>query len=525
MSPKGTKRPPPPPPLPDDEPPLLNGWEKHLDNSSGKQYYYHTATRVASWNRPTPSIFFDGLPALGPISETHLTSKPSVPTDEQHKPANITVKKFSLLSNWVETLPPTSNVWNFFQADKGHLGGYSNEDGVNFYVKLVIADILRYMGVEGEVRIREEVEIMRNRPDFMLILLNGHPIGTIEGKQPGLRAMAHPNILGEVYDQLVHLRSIFRVDHPFAILTCYEEWRICWLKDNQRCDLTDLPAHCPPRTPMKTTEESKVRERNSPPLPQTPSRQLGVGKLQKDSENDSDVIQGFDDDDNREFCATRVINCQDGMLPKILVSVVRKMMITQRLYTNPTVLRYANAITSAWKRAPDRATLNFDLFISKSVKNFFLWEDLGTGADGRAFLVSGGTKGAVGVLKFFHKDTEQRASHEELMWKSIYSHLVPVSSLRVVQVMGATALLMPWFQCPERTEQELEAVKLTLKNDFQRKGFRHDDVAWRNVGIYEQDGETKAVVFDMQRVVASKEDEEDEDWIAEAIEALSSRLR
>jgi hypothetical protein len=35
------------------------------------------------------------------------------------------------------------------------------------------------------------------------------------------------------------------------------------------------------------------------------------------------------------------------------------------------------------------------------VKNFYLWEDLGHGADGRAFLVSGGTRGAVGVLKFF----------------------------------------------------------------------------------------------------------------------------
>jgi len=39
--------------------------------------------------------------------------------------------------------------------------------------------------------------------------------------------------------------------------------------------------------------------------------------------------------------------------------------------------------------------------IAGAVKNFFLLEDLGHGADGRAFLVSGGTKRAVGVLKFF----------------------------------------------------------------------------------------------------------------------------
>ena len=387
-------------------------------------------------------------------------------------------------------------------------------------------DVLRYMGVEGEVRIREEVEIMRNRPDFMLILVNGHPIGTIEGKQPGLRAMTHPNILGEVYDQLVHLRSIFRVDHPFAILTSYEEWRICWLNDNERYELTELPVHGPPHTPVKTktTGESKSceKDKDSPALPQTPSRQQGVGKLQKDNENDSDVSQNFDDDDNREFCATEVINWQDGTLPKILVSVIQKMMISQLLDTNPTVLRLANATTSAWKKAPDRSTLNFDLFISKSVKNFFLWEDLGTGADGRAFLVSGGTKGAVGVLKFFHKDAERKALYEERMWKTIYSHLAPVSSPRIVQVMGATALLMPWFQCPGRTEQELEAVKLTLTNDFQKKGLRHDDVAWRNVGIYQSEhGQIKAVVFDMQQVV---ENHQEEDWVESAVLSLSRKL-
>ena len=71
------------------------------------------------------------------------------------------------------------------------------------------------------------------------------------------------------------------------------------------------------------------------------------------------------------------------MLPKILVSVIQKMMISRQLHTDPTVLRYANATTSAWKQAPDRNALNFDLFISTAVRNFFFWEDLGTGADGR----------------------------------------------------------------------------------------------------------------------------------------------
>ena len=80
---------------------------------------------------------------------------------------------------------------------------------MNKFVESVIVDILEALDIRWKVEIRAEVEVMRNRPDFMLILVNGHPIGTIEGKQPGKEAMGHPNILGEVYDQLMHLHSIF----------------------------------------------------------------------------------------------------------------------------------------------------------------------------------------------------------------------------------------------------------------------------------------------------------------------------
>ena len=80
-------------------------------------------------------------------------------------------------------------------AETGTLGGYSSEAGVNSHVQKVIVDILEALDIRGKVTIRAEVEVMRNRPDFMLILVNGHPIGTIEGKQPGKEAMEHPNIL------------------------------------------------------------------------------------------------------------------------------------------------------------------------------------------------------------------------------------------------------------------------------------------------------------------------------------------
>jgi hypothetical protein len=163
-------------------------------------------------------IFSDGLPELGPLSETtKFTSNPSVPNEEQHATASLQIATFSILSDLEELPCPKTNIWNHVISETGTLGGYSSEADVNSHVKRVIEDILEALGIRGNVTIRAEVEVMRNRPDFMLILFNGLPIGTIKCKQPGKDAMEHPNILGEVYDQLMHLHSIFRVNTPFAM--------------------------------------------------------------------------------------------------------------------------------------------------------------------------------------------------------------------------------------------------------------------------------------------------------------------
>ena len=404
-------------------------------------------------------------------------------------------------------------------------------------MKKVIVDILESLGIRENVTVREEVEIMRNRPDFMLILVNGHPIGTIEGKQPGKDAMEHPNILGEVYDQLLHLRSIFRVNTPFAILTCYNQWRICWLNDQDSCELAGMGIISKPvayATPVKRKQNSEdalegmsiENKTDSPPLPETPSRAQGCAPLpvvddSKPPPKDEEVDK---DDFPRTFCGTESIQWNNRDLTWVLASVVRKMMLARQEGT-PTVLRLANEATSAWKRAPAFDSLRFDLCISAAVNNFFVWEDLGTGADGRAFLVSGGSKNAVGVLKFFFTDAERKARHEMEMWTAVYSHLAPVKkTVRTLQVMGSTALLMPWFQAPARTKSELDAINVTLRNDYVAKGVRHNDVAWRNVGIYhESDCQIRAVVFDMQRVQRVTQDPQD-DWVTPAVDSLSKKL-
>jgi hypothetical protein len=481
-------------------------------------------------------IFTHGLPPMGPLSDsTRVKSKPSSPTDAKHAKAELIEKVFVELSG-IRPLPyPKTNMWRYVESHSGDLGGYSNEAGVNSFVERVFFDVLEAMGVRGQVTIRAEVELMGVRPDFKLLYVGGHPIGTIEGKQPGKIAMTDGNILGEVYDQLMHLHSMFGVDNPFAILTSYEEWRICWLdlkRSNEIATLDTLPKpHATAyHTPVKAQKEDKLadsfqgirlKDEESPEPPATPSRTRDVGNLQSVDESKEEEKFVAGDDQKREFRGTEVFLWSNKSLPYLLASVVKKMMLA-RVVEEPSVLRFANATTSVWKQAPAKNTLRFDLCISTSVEWFYLWEHLGHGADGKAFLVSGGTKGAVGVLKMFFNNAEKSAEHEKDMWKAVYSRLPAVASVRVVQVRGHTSLLMPWFHSPTRDEATLTAIEATLTEDFKSKGRRHHDVAWRNVGVYTGgDGQTKAVVFDMKSVSA---DGNDEDWVTDAVASLRRKL-
>lgn len=490
---------------------------------------------------PHKNIFRDGLPEMGPLSEsTRFTSNPSVPSEEEHPAARAIICDFQCLTGLGELPHPATNIWNQVERHSGTLGGYSNETGVNDFVKMVIVDVIEALDIRSKVKIRAEVEVMKNRPDFMLILVNGYPIGTIEGKQPGDKAMCHPNILGEVYDQLTHLRSIFRIDTPFSILTCYEQWRVCWLNDEKSIKVAQmdrLPETTAFDTPVKSAKRPKTEiadamedmtlkdNVDSPPLPPTPSRDMSIQRMQRVDEEGADLNFVFNDDGEREFCATEPISWNEPLLPSILASLTKKMCLAKQMAA-PAVLRLANETTSAWKKAPPLSDLDFGLCISHRVKNFFFWEDLGRGADGRAFLVSGGTKGAVGVLKFFQGGHAlEKAKHEETMWQSVYSHIASVTSgVRVVQVMGLPALLMPWFHRPDRTPSDLDAVGKTLKEDFKAKGFYHGDVAWRNVGVYLLDGEKRAVLFDMQTVRPARDSQADDDWVTFAVESLSNKL-
>jgi len=64
----------------------------------------------------------------------------------------------------------------------------------------------------------------------------------------------------------------------------------------------------------------------------------------------------------------------------------------------------------------------------------------------------------------------------------------------------------------------MDQVKVTLQNKFASKGFVHEDVAWRNMGLCSDGAKRQAVVFDLGRVRDQAVDEDN--WVDDAIAKL-----
>ena len=159
---------------------------------------------------------------------------------------------------------------------------------------------------------------------------------------------------------------------------------------------------------------------------------------------------------------------------------------------------------------------------AKPKKYLYAIEDLGYGAEGRVWLACA-SSGAVCVLKFPIKDTNSASKDVERElknWKKAY----PEFETKVFHEKwcGREALRMPHFSAvkPDERLVVLGLVKVTLETNFYDNGLVHEDVAWRNIGLYKDGAECKAVVFDLGRVRDQDKTGLDDNWVDDAIAKL-----
>ena len=72
---------------------------------------------------------------------------------------------------------------------------------------------------------------------------------------------------------------------------------------------------------------------------------------------------------------------------------------------------------------------------------------------------------------------------------------------------------------PDDRSNVLGLVEETLETQFASKGLVHEDVAWRNIGLYKDGAHRKAVVFDLGRVQNSDKTDGG-NWVNNAIAKL-----
>jgi hypothetical protein len=470
----------------------------------------------------------EGFP---PLKYAVSESGPSIPRN--HHRATFVEGRFGLLEiNNVSRIP--SALWS--QYDYNGIT-VSTEADVSHQVRLALEEVIRSLDLQ--FYLLSEVQIFWIRPDIYIVATaSGIPKGVVEVKKAGEIAMTNKFIAGEVFDHMMHLRSLFGVRQVFGILTSYDEWRVCWLPDDESNELAvaeSLPEAPVFETPTKAkTGPSEIASKDDSPTLVSPSKHIAAHDCRVlDDENDVAEEEEEDQEVVERALSGSAIwkrkDADDGALfrfvSSILIKMYRSSLVNRDLSPGTPVegiIRVVTPTSYLWKNVKLERGLQWDKYPRQGVGRFYIWDDLGHGMDGRALLAST-AGGAVCVLKFFFSkakedDMQTKAERERQRWHCIYPEYKV--HVRVVKLADRPVLMMPHFASPNRTTNVVEGVRKALHESFDAEGWVHADVKWRNIGL-RQNGQP--LLYDLG-CIEKKNIHKHKDWIEKACESLKTKL-
>jgi hypothetical protein len=452
-------------------------------------------------------------------------STPSTRTG--HERASFTEGTLAVLSNVGSARRPIlSRIWTRQKQANVEVFDWSSEASIVHLVADFLSDVLYECGLSESVTLTPEMGTFELRPDLWVLRVAGLPVGVVEVKKPGKGVLDHENVLGEVYDYLLHLPNFYGAKQMIGIVTTYREWRVCWL-DNEETNIlmeANVVLETGPTTPQKVASDGK---KNGSPPGLTPSKKrTNYHSISQTEEDEDDAVEVISKPSKREMFASRIWNIEnENVFPLVASALLKMSCVNHEGFKHPfdqlekrSLLRL-DETSFYWDRL-DAKKVGFgkwDCVPNVATKNLYLLEDLGTGVTGHVWLACS-VGGAVCVLKFMCDERESPSVLEEecKWWHTIYPSLA--KNVRTAQFCGRNALVMPQFDSPKRDKETLELVHSTLKEYFGAKGLKHPDVKWRNIGVYKDGGSLKAVVFDLVGVKKSESDESE--WITDAIADL-----
>ena len=355
----------------------------------------------------------EGLP---PIELNLTTSGTSGSVNKERLIATVEMKRFSLLENLdlksekvVAMAQETKSLIYCNLNERNTKLFFSNESEVQFYVKLVLQDLL-YLNGLGEYMVIPEVQSnTSNRCDIWVIKDKvGRPVLVLEVKKPSkvrsesqgreVDIVDHECVHGQLFDYMWDARHYHGLKEVFGIVCTYNQWKLFWFKD---CDsvASSSSADYESIEPSSSTERClstfKTYNWNDPEF--VPFMSSVLIKASKAKHMELDLLS-----------ATR----------RYLVLGVGKSFLRKCLQIARTKFQWCVEYPS------------FDLSEMKN-EEFVMLRKLGAGRDGVAILacVFRECKAHAVVVKFTPK-----ADKEARIWKQFCNMDVPVCALGVSNV-------------------------------------------------------------------------------------------
>lgn len=407
--------------------------------------------------------------------------------DHEHEDAKLEIKELEVLAP-PQKSPKHRPLLESKIKDDGSVH-YSTETGVTALVMLYIEALIKAGGLSPVIEAMEDLYIAKYRPDVVIIYNERRiPCGVVEVKLPAppvsqdkpipsapsgpsssrtLRSsskkiaqqqqpkesgpLASERFQGQIFNYLHFLRTFYKVENPFGIMTSYDEWRVCWLK------------------PDNVT--------------------------------------------SREFEGTAIMPYNHPQLHyKIMTALVH--MSRPNIRTSPeqvgSYFPYLNEVGLAWRQLTSKPTEN-DFPFSTST-GFMLLAPAGSGIEGKAWIACN-TSWRLCILKTFtvKKDSGSIAQVMEMVKKEleIWHKVFGIGVVFSKTLAGAPAIVMPRLRLVHASRKttlslqtgDEDAVRVAVQK-YAKFGKVARDIKWSHVGFLEKNPENgtamqkMAILFD-----------------------------
>jgi len=259
----------------------------------------------------------------------------------------------------------------------------------------------------------------------------------VEVKKPGFKVFENPKVLGQICDHMRRLQIFLGINHPFGIVSMYEEWRVYWFEESAAF--------------TKAIPTTGIEDGLKASIGAVPATVL---------EDESDA--------SRKLYGSEVFGMKTDTIRDVLATVLYKTSLSLKTRTSPDlfspkrVWKKLLENSFSWKRLPDPAfySRNFDF----EVKDRKKWAPLyllqqaifPPTAEGEVYTACN-KEGSVCVVKLrkksvttklvgdeakhFSADRIGLAEQEETIWKSLYPELE--KRVHLVLLIDREALIMP----------------------------------------------------------------------------------